>query len=55
MIVNTKKCVVIHAGNNNPNISYTLAGGIVADSNKIKDLGLTVDSQLKFTFNCSIV
>ena len=55
MSINANKCEVIHTGNKNPGITYTLSGEIVANTNKIKDLGITVDDQLKFTSHFSII
>ena len=41
---NTKKCKVMHFGNNNPKQCYTLNGHILETSSEEKDLGVSVDS-----------
>ena len=45
---NEKKCKCLHIGNNNPEKKYTMNGHILEDVTSQKDLGIVVDSELKF-------
>ena len=45
---NDEKCKVVHLGSNNPKLDYTMNGvTLITDPSK-KDLGVTMDSELKF-------
>ena len=47
--VNVSKCHVLHLGCNvNCNTSYTFAGHVILPEFKVRDLGVTIDSHLKF-------
>ena len=45
---NLEKCKVLHLGTGNPRTSYMLLGRTLATTEKEKDLGVIVDSTLKF-------
>jgi hypothetical protein len=46
---NTKKCIAIHYGHNNPNNNYSLNNDTLNIVDTEKDLGVTFDNQLKFS------
>ena len=50
---NVDKCVVMHVGSNNVNNSYVLGNQELKSSNKEKDLGVIMDSTLKFSEQCN--
>lgn len=54
MSFNVDKCVVMHVGSNNISNSYTLGNQKLKSSNKEKDLGVIMDSSLKFSEQCSV-
>src|SRR2546425_4424271 len=54
MSFNTDKCSVIHLGNDNPKHKYSLCGSDLRESIKERDLGIIVDSSMKFTEQCNI-
>ena len=45
---NTAKCSVLHIGHSNPERPYSMTGTILRKVAEEKDLGLTVDGELKF-------
>ena len=45
---NAKKCKVLHMGSNNPCHSYRLNGHVLEEIDAEKDLGVMIDSSLKF-------
>ena len=45
---NATKCKVMHFGTSNPKHSYIINNHILEKSKKEKDLGLTIDTDLKF-------
>src|SRR2546425_8310659 len=53
MSFNTDKCSVIHLGNDNLKHKYSLCGSDLRDSIKERDLGIIVDSSMKFTEQCN--
>ena len=53
MSFNTDKCSVIHLGNENLKHKYSLCGSVLRDSTKERDLGIIVDSSMKFTEQCN--
>mgnify|MGYP003529753736 FL=1 len=53
MSFNTDKCSVIHLGNENLKHKYSLCGSVLRDSTKERDLGIIVDSSLKFSEQCN--
>src|SRR5207245_5221839 len=55
MSFNTEKCSVIHLGYNNLKHKYSLCGSDLGDSTKERDLGITVDSSMKFSEQCNTV
>ena len=54
MIFNVDKCVVLHVGSNNEKNSYRLGDQELKSSKMEKDLGIIVDSTLKFSEQCSV-
>ena len=51
---NVKKCKVLHVGHNNPLIPYTMEGRELEQTVFEKDLGVTMDKELKFNKQTSI-
>ena len=51
MYVNVSKCGVIHFGRNNPVNKYSIANSQIPSSDRYKDLGIIVDSQLSFKYH----
>ena len=51
---NAKKCKVLHVGHNNPLIPYTMEGRELEQTVFEKDLGVTMDKELKFHKQTSI-
>ena len=45
---NASKCKVVHLGNHNPGNAYTLNGTALEEDSEERDLGIIVDSQLRF-------
>ena len=54
MTFNVDKCVVLHVGSNNERNSYRLGDQELKSSNMEKDLGIIMDSSLKFSEQCSV-
>ena len=48
MKFNSNKCKILHVGENNPAVSYYMDGSELESSGVEKDLGVLVDSKLKF-------
>jgi len=55
MEFNTDKCSVIHLGKNNPKSIYSLCNKEIKSSTKERDLGVIVDSTMKFSEHCNAV
>lgn len=53
MSFNTEKCAVIHVGSKNSNQQYSLCGSVVRESTIERDLGIIVDSSMKFSEQCN--
>ena len=51
--LNTDKCSVIHIGNGNLKHKYSLCGSVLRDSTNERELGIIVDSSMKFTEQCN--
>ena len=47
---NVSKCYVLHLGPPHDYGQYNMQGTIISSSDTIKDLGIHIDSNLKFTF-----
>ena len=45
---NEGKCKVLHLGSNNPKLDYDINGVVPATDTSEKDLGVTIDGELKF-------
>ena len=54
MSFNTDKCSVIHLGSENRKQQYSLSGSVLRESTKERDLGIIVDSSMKFSEQCNI-
>ena len=54
MTFNIDKCVVMHLGNNNISNSYRLGNQELKSSDKEKDLGVIIDSTLKYSEQCNV-
>ena len=46
--LNVSKCWVLYLGRTNHNYTYTLDGNDLQDTSVMKDLGITIDRELKF-------
>ena len=46
--LNIKKCSVIHLGSKNPECQYKIEGKIVQETESESDLGIIIDSEIKF-------
>ena len=53
MSFNTDKCSIIHLGHQNIKHKYSLCGNVLKDSEEERDLGIIVDSSLKFSEQCN--
>ena len=51
---NVKKCKVLHVAKNNPHIPYTMEGRQLEQTVSEKDLGITMDKELKFHMQTSV-
>ena len=54
MTFNVDKCVVMHLGSKNTNNKYVLGNQELKSSSKEKDLGVLMDSTLKFSEQCNV-
>ena len=54
MTFNVDKCKVLHLGNRNKDMKYTLYNSEITTVNKEKDLGVIVDNKFKFDEQCNI-
>ena len=54
-VVYVEKSHVLHLGKNNKNFSYTMNGSILKSTNKEKDIGAIVSSNLKSSAQCDKV
>ena len=55
MQFNIDKCSVIHLGKNNPNSRYTLCNKEIKTTTNEPDLGVIVDSSMKFSEHCNAI
>ena len=55
MQFNIDKCSVIHLGKNNPNSRYTLCNKEIKSTTNERDLGVIVDSSMKFSEHCNAI
>jgi len=53
MEFNTDKCVVMHVGRSNSKCQYKLGDKVLRASDKERDLGVIVDSSMKFSEQCN--
>ena len=54
MSFNMDKCSVIHLDRENRKHQYSLCGSVLRESTKKRDLGIIVDSSMKFSEQCNI-
>ena len=52
MVFNVEKCKVIHLGKNNVNTEYHMGGSKLSTVKEEKDLGVTIDNELKLQQHC---
>ena len=50
-----EKCAVLHLGSSNPCFSYRLNGSELPSVDKMKDIGVLMCNNLKFSDHCSVV
>jgi hypothetical protein len=50
--INIQKCGVLHIGHNNTGQAYTVDGGFLSESCRVKDLGVWLKTDLKVTTHC---
>ena len=55
MVINERKCEVIHFGKNNSHFKYSIGSFNLNSKNLIKDLGILIDSKLKFVEHLHLV
>ena len=53
MTFNTDKCSLVHWGSENHKHQYSLCGSVLRESTKERDLGIIVDSSMKFLEQCN--
>jgi hypothetical protein len=53
MLLNVRKCSVIHIGYRNPHTEYKVNGEALPKCEHIRDLGITISDTLKFSEHCS--
>src|SRR5215813_14516578 len=53
MSFNIDKCQIMHFGYGNQSAHYNLLGQKVCSSNRVKDLGVNICDNLKFSTHCS--
>ena len=53
--INSKKCISFHLGHNNRSLEYYLNDMLIAEQSSIKDLGVWLSSNLKFTAHCNFI
>ena len=53
MSFNTDKCAIIHLGSDNLKHKYSLGGSVLRESTKERDLGIIVDSSMKYSEQCN--
>ena len=51
LIINTKKCFVLHLGKNNSHAQYFLYDCPISATQNVTDLGVDIDCNLKFDFH----
>ena len=54
MLFNFGKCKFLHTGHGNKNIYYTTVGTVLSITIKEKDLGLTINADIKVSEQCGI-
>jgi len=53
--INNKKCLCFHLGRNNNSLEYQLNDKLISENSSIKDLGVWLSSNLKFTAHCNFI
>ena len=54
MIFNFQKCKCLHAGHGNTGVNYEMGGTILCKTVKEKDLGVTMNANMKVSEQCRI-
>ena len=54
MLFNLKKCKCLHAGHGNTGVNYEMGGTILCKTVKEKDLGVTINANMKVSEQCRI-
>jgi ribonucleases P/MRP protein subunit RPP40 len=52
MPLNVRKCTAMHMGLHNPRTPYTISGEPIAQSEHVRDLGVTISDTLRFSEHC---
>ena len=52
--LNIKKCKILHLGSKNQKEKYVLEGNVIQETEQEKDLGLTIDKDMKFHSQCTM-
>ena len=55
MLFNVEKCKCLHAGHGNTGVNYEMGGTILCKTVKEKDLGVTINANIKVSEQCRIV
>ena len=50
--INCSKCVCLHFGHNNPNVSYKIDDAVIPNSADVVDLGILINTNLKPSAQC---
>ena len=54
MLFNLGKCKCLHTGHGNEDAQYTMGGTVLNTTVKEKDLGLTINANMKASEQCGI-
>ena len=54
MLVNFQKCKCLHAAHGNTGVNYEMGGTILCQTVKEKDLGVTINANMKVSEQCRI-
>ena len=54
MLLNFQKCKCLHTGHGNTGVNYVMGGTILCKTVKQRDLGVTINANMKFSEQCRI-